>query len=220
MRDRNVWCGLFLLFIACDASAQWIAVREDTVAPARLAAYPKSAGAYALSNLHVLTLANVRTLADVGGNQWPEGLESRKTSIWRLRDDLSYEPAQPRITRDEERFAHFDVYGYIPGRNSEVEALTREYVAADRAAGVKHRWTVYEVIAADDLPAYVVVTYGRNRRDFEEEKVAADSLRAGRDIPLHVRNTPLLRRVDSFEGSLVSAGKSTAASPRTDSTKE
>ena len=66
----------------------------------------------------------------------------------------------------------------------------------------------------------VVVTYGRNRRDFEEEKVAADALRAGRDIPLHVRNTPLLRRVDSFEGSLVSAGKSTAASPRTDSTKE
>jgi len=220
MRDRNAAYLLFLLIVACNASAQWVAVRDDAVTPAKIAAYPKNAGMYALSNLHFLTLVNVRTIEEAGASQWPDALESRKVAIWRLREDLSYEPAQPRITRDEERFAHFDVYGYLAGRNRDVEALTREYVAADREAGVKHRWTVYEVIAGDDLPAYVVVTYGRSRRDFEEEKVAADALRAGRDIPLHIRNTPLLRHVESFEGTLVTAAKSSAASPPTDSKRE
>ncbi len=220
MRDKNAAYLLFLLIVACNASAQWIAVREDTVTPAKLAAYPNGAGTYALNNLHTLTLTTVKTIDETSSNPWPDGVESRKVAIWRLREDLSYEPAQPRITRDEERFAHFDVYGYVPGRKDEVEALTREYVAVDRNAGVKHRWTVYEMIVGDNLPAYVLVTYGRNRRDFEDEKVAADTLRAGRDIPLHARNTPLLRKLESFEGTLLIASKSSAASPRTDSKKE
>jgi len=193
------------------AAAHWLVVREDTVKPPLLMQYANVAKdrggmAIALNNLHYLTLADVDSLdaANAIAQQWfaPDAIETRSVAIWRLRPDLSYEPAQPRLKREEEGFVHFDVYAFLPGHQAEAEALTKQFVAIDRDAGVKHRWEIYEVVIGSDMPAFVQATPARTRADFEGEKVAADALRANRDMPLRVRDTDILRHIASFEGAI------------------
>lgn len=197
---------IFLLFfLATTVNAQWVVVRDDTVKPPMLAAYAHER-TIALTNLHYLTMTNVASLdaARAAATAWPapDAVESRSVAIWRLRPDLSYEPAAPRLSSDEETFVHFDVFACLPGHEAELEALTKEYVAVDRDAGVRHRWRIYEVVIGNDLPAWVLATPARSRSDYDSEKIAADALRKGRDLPLHVRNTRLLRHLTSFEGTV------------------
>ena len=193
------------------AATHWLVVREDTVKPPLLTQYAKAAKdrqgmTIALNNLHYLTMADVDSIdaANAIAQQWfaADAIESRSVAIWRLRPDLSYEPDHPRLKREEEGFIHFDVYAFLPGHQAEAEALTKEFVAIDRDAGVKHRWEIYEVVIGSDMPAFVHVTAARTRGDFEAEKVAADALRSNRDMPLRIRDTDILRHMASFEGTI------------------
>jgi hypothetical protein len=115
------------------AATHWLVVCEDTVKPPLLMQYAKVAKdrggmTIALNNLHYLTLADVDSLdaANAIAPQWfaPDAIEMRGVAIWRLRPDLSYEPSQPRLKREEEGFVHFDVYAFLPGHQAEAEALT------------------------------------------------------------------------------------------------
>jgi len=191
------------------AAAQFVVVRDDAVKPpmfTAIVADDPPAITISLGNFHLLTLRDVVSFeeAKTTAQRWPvpAAIDTRSVAIWQRRPDLSYEPAGPRIRRDEEAYVHFDVYAFLPGHEQEVEALTKEYVDVDRAAGVRHRWEIYEVVAGADVPALVLVTPARSRSDYEAEKLAADKLRDNRDLPLHARTTKLLRRIESFDGTI------------------
>lgn len=141
--------------------------------------------------------------AAVGADRWST-LERRGAAatssynefVTMHRPDLSYIPANPRLKPEEERFIQLNFYYLLPGKQSEAEAISRDYVALFKQKNISDPFSIYMGVMGNDLPVVVAVIPAKSAADqiAAEERINAA---LGADLlPLQARAMAVTRRFD------------------------
>lgn len=160
-----------------------------------------------LSGLEAMYNAWMSMPDAVGKDKWKD-LETRGSAtmssyneiLIMRRPDLSYEPASPRLTREEQVYYHWQFYYLQAGKESEAEQICRDYVALFKSKNVPDGFTIFMAMMGQDLPLLVAAIPARNPADFAmvDQKNSAtlgDDLRA-----LQMRALSITRRLENREG--------------------
>ena len=94
--------------------------------------------------------------------------ESINQSTWYLKPDLSFEPAQPRLKMEEEKFFIDDTFYIEPEKETEVESLGKDFIALCKSKDITERIRCYICDIGPDMPVIVYSVGGTNRLDFWE----------------------------------------------------
>jgi hypothetical protein len=139
----------------------------------------------------------------VGKDKWLDlmkrgsgAMTSYDEEVAARRDDLSYQPENPRLKMEEMPFARVDYYYLKPGTEEQAEQVARDYVALFKAKKMPDGFTIYMAMSGHDLPLLVAVIPAKSPADFaatDERTVAAlgDALRN-----LQGRAMSLTRRIE------------------------
>ncbi len=139
----------------------------------------------------------------VGKEKWADIMKrgngamiSYDDAVAARRDDLSYQPENPRLKMEEMPFARVDYYYLKPGAEAAAEQLAKDYVALFKEKKVADGFTIYMALSGHDLPLLVAVIPAKSPADFAavDEKTAAalgDALRN-----LQGRAMALTRRIE------------------------
>ncbi len=111
-------------------------------------------------------------IAKKAGDEWKnldkayEGTyESIGQSTWYEKTDLSYEPANPRLKPEEEKFILDDSNYVEPGKGEEFEGVIKDIVALCKSKNVTEDWQVYACDIGPEMPVYVVSWSGKDIAD-------------------------------------------------------
>lgn len=148
------------------------------------------------------------SLPDAVGKEKFKELETRGSAtmssynemIIMRRADLSYEPATPRIKPEEHRFFRWDFYYLQPGKESEAEAIAKDYVALFKSKNVGDGFTIFMATMGQDLPLLIAAIPSKSPADFAavDEKTNAT---LGADLrALQARALGITRRIEHREG--------------------
>jgi hypothetical protein len=148
------------------------------------------------------------SLPDTLGKEKFKDLETRGAAtmssynemIIMRRADLSYEPATPRIKPEEHRFYRWDFYYLQPGKESEAEAIAKDYVALFKSKNVGDGFTIFMATMGQDLPLLIAAIPSKSPADFAavDEKTNAT---LGADLrALQARALGITRRLEHREG--------------------
>ena len=150
--------------------------------------------------------AGFQALAEAAGPKWPDVMKRNGEAIDYIRESvlmedpsLSYTPAKPRITDDEARFFHFDLYYLQPGREAEAEALAHEFVELFRKKGVASPYRLFKVVMGPETPLLTVVIPARDAADFAAQDAAGRQLLGAEGQALFQRAFALCRRFEQHE---------------------
>jgi hypothetical protein len=139
----------------------------------------------------------------VGKDKWADimkrsyaAMVSYDDAVASRRDDLSYEPANPRLKMEEMPFARLDYYYLKPGTEQQAEQVAKDYVALFKEKKMPDGFTIYMAMSGHDLPLLVAVIPAKSPADFAatDERTAAalgDALRT-----LQGRAMALTRRIE------------------------
>lgn len=97
--------------------------------------------------------------------QWQGGVNRADSSVWELRADLSYLPAET-MAAFQEPFRKLVVFHVKRDQLEAWEEATRALNAADRAAGIKKPRFVFEAKIGKDLPAFSYVIPAKDVFDY------------------------------------------------------
>jgi hypothetical protein len=172
-------------------AAEFEAVAKDAVA--QLTKQKSNAGGFLCTRsnevvytfvLPVSSLAQGRVqfdaLAAAGqalGSEWAEratdAIEYVNAYLVVARPDLSYQPANPRLSPGEIRAMHFDFHYLNFGGRPTAEKTAKEYADLHKKANCDTGFTVYEVIGGAELPIMIVARNAKSVADYyaQEEKV-------------------------------------------------
>jgi hypothetical protein len=97
---------------------------------------------------------------------------------------------------EEEKYTRLDFYYLLPGKQSEAEAIARDYVALFKQKNITQRYSIFMNIMGNDLPVLVAAIPGKSEADV----VAADQsteATLGADVrPLQARAMAITRRFE------------------------
>ena len=143
----------------------------------------------------------------VGKEKWADlmtrsvGTTSSYNEVLAMRrDDLSYAPATPRLKPAEQAYVRWFFYYLVPGKESEAEAISKDYAALFKSKNIADPFTIYMAMNGNDLPLLVVATFGKSPADYaaNDEKINAA---LGNDVrPLQARALAITRRYEIREG--------------------
>jgi hypothetical protein len=118
------------------------------------------------------------------------------------RPDLSYIPANPRLSMSDRRYVRWDFHYLLPGHQKEAEAIARDYVALFKQKNLPDSFNIYMAVYGNDLPLLVVAIPGKSEADL----LAADdrvNTTLGADVrPLQQRALAITRKFERREGTL------------------
>ncbi len=139
----------------------------------------------------------------VGAARWADlerrggaAMESYNQTVTMRRPDLSYLPANPRLKMEEERYVRLDFYYLLPGKQSEAEAIAKDYVALFKQKNITERYSIFMAVMGNDLPVLVAAIPARSEADLvvADERVNAA---LGADVrPLEARAMAITRRFE------------------------
>ena len=97
---------------------------------------------------------------------------SRILRFWTFRTDISYLPAQERLKPAEIGYYVWDYVWLVPGRETEFEALNREWILLSKAKKSRDPFMTYQGGIGTEEPVYVWFEYGKSAADYAltEEK--------------------------------------------------
>jgi hypothetical protein len=67
-----------------------------------------------------------------------------RESIVSLAPELSYTSATPRLKPEEAKYFHFDIYYVMPGRETDADALAKEFVALFKAKNMPNGYRLFK----------------------------------------------------------------------------
>jgi hypothetical protein len=173
--------------------------------------------AYMTNDLHYLYIFPIANFASLdssyvewekaklamGADRWA-ALERRSADasvsyneiVTMRRPDLSYAAANPRLKPDEQKYVRLDFYYLVPGKQSEAEAIARDYAALFKAKNITESYSIYLGVLGNDLPVLVAAVPARSAADqaAADERVNAT---LGADVlPLQARAMAITRRFE------------------------
>jgi len=114
-------------------------------------------------------------VAKKAGDEWKnllkayeETYEYMSQSNWYLRPDLSFEPANPRLKQEEEKFFIEDTWYIEPGKEAEFEGLCKDFITLCKNKDITERISSYICDIGPEMPIFVAVLSGTNRLNFWE----------------------------------------------------
>ena len=145
----------------------------------------------------------------VGAARWDDmdrrgsdTMSSYNDLIAMYRPDLSYMPANPRLSMSDRTHVRWDFYYLLPGRQKDAEAIARDYVALFKQKNITESFNIYMAVYGNDLPLLVATIPGKSEADL----VTADdrvNTTLGADVrPLQQRAMAITRKFERREGTL------------------
>jgi len=124
----------------------------------------------------------------------------RVLRFWTFRMDISFLPAPERLKPAEIGYYTWDYVWLYPGRESEFEALNREWIALSQARKSRDPFMTYQGGIGTDEPVYVWFEYGKSAADYAmtEERFWKSLGDAG--AALSKRTRALIRKMETKTG--------------------
>jgi hypothetical protein len=145
----------------------------------------------------------------VGAARWDdtdrrgnEATSSYNDLLVLYRPDLSYIPANPRLSMSDRRYVRWDFYYLLPGHQKEAEAIARDYVALFKQKNIAESFNIYMAVYGNDLPLLVAAIPGRSDADLIAANNGVNTT-LGADVrPLQQRALAITRKFERREGTL------------------
>ncbi len=167
--------------------------------------------------LYIVPLANFAALdssqaewdkakAAVGADRWRdmerragETMVSYNEIITMRRPDLSYVPANPRLKQEEMRYTRVFFYYLIPGKETEVESIAKDYLALFRQKNIPDPYSIFMGVFGNDLPLLVVTAPAKSAADFAAQDERNNATLGAAVRPLEQRAMAVTRRYEQRE---------------------
>jgi hypothetical protein len=216
--------GLYLMAdIQVDVSRgpEYEAALKDLIAALGANAFPVTFDTYATDDSRYFIIYGLENFGSVDGlhQAWREvpsrigpekfrALHGRMTAaessrvlkFWTFRPDISFLPVPERLKPEEYGYYTWDFVWPVPGKESEFEAINREWAALSKAKGARDPFMTYQGGIGTDEPVYAWFEYGKSAADYAlaEERFwrALGSEGAG----LSKRTRALIRRQETKTG--------------------
>ena len=123
--------------------------------------------------------------------------EYYKWAFYYYRPELSYNPENPRLKPGEGKFSLWDI-GYIkPGKESEFEAISKEFVALAKSKNISEQWRMLTGDIGTEQPVYMWVGYAKDSADFFSNNRKMWEALGEEGSVLYQKLMPLLRKRES-----------------------
>lgn len=156
-----------------------------------------------LANMAEFTviLAKWEAMVEEIGRETFEALNSKSTALvsqsalnfYVERRDLSYFSDALDAASADMPMRHFDWLYVAPGKESEFEALMKEWVELYEEYGIETGWVTQQAVTGDNLPMYLLVTPADGMAAWATESEAVDAVLGDADDDLLQRTLALMR---------------------------
>lgn len=116
------------------------------------------------------------------------------------RPDLSYTPENPRLKPEEGNFLRWTFLYLHPGKQKEVEAFAKEYVALCKSKNIPDGYSLSEAIIGVEAPQYLIMEGAKNAADLYSQDKDLDKLLGEEGKALWKKAWPLIRKVEFKHG--------------------
>jgi hypothetical protein len=124
----------------------------------------------------------------------------RVYQFWYFRPDISFLPEKERLKPEEIGFYTWDFVWVVPGKETEFEALNKEWIALSKARDACDPFMTYAGDLGTPSPVYVWFEYAKSAADYAaaEERFWTSLGDAGADLSRRTR--ALIRKLESKTG--------------------
>jgi hypothetical protein len=131
-----------------------------------------------------------------------ETMTSMRDSILMEDPSFSYAPAQPRLKPEEEQYLHVDLYYVQPGRETEADAVAKDFAELFRKKNVPDGYRLFKVVMGWDTPLIIVTTPAKNAADYEARNAEVRKMLGAEGQALFGRAFFLTRRFEMHGGAI------------------
>lgn len=131
-----------------------------------------------------------------------EATEFIRESILMEDPALSYTPAQPRLTPQEERYLHVDLYYVQPGREADADALAKDFHKLYREKNIADGYRLFKVVMGAETPLILVTVAAKDPADYAVHNAEATKKLGAEGQALFARAASLTRRFETRGGWL------------------
>ena len=147
------------------------------------------------------------TAKAVGEAKWGDLMKRNGQAVEYIREtilledpSLSYTPASPRLKPEEMAYFHYDLYYVQPGRETEADALAREFVELFRKKGIPDGYRLFRVLMGAEMPMIAVMFGARDAADYQAQDAKGRQILGPEGAALFQRAFSLSRRFESHNG--------------------
>jgi hypothetical protein len=125
-----------------------------------------------------------------------------RESIVSLAPELSYTSATPRLKPEEAKYFHFDIYYVMPGRETDADALAKEFVALFKAKNMPNGYRLFKSEMGPDMPAIIVEVGAKDAADYYAQETSNRTTLGAEGQALFAKAFALTRRFETRSGWL------------------
>jgi hypothetical protein len=131
-----------------------------------------------------------------------EAMNWMRDSILMEDPSFSYAPAQPRLKPEEEQYLHVDLYYVQPGRETEADAVAKDFAELFRKKNVPDSYRIFKVVMGWDTPLIIVTTPAKSAADYEARNAEVIKMLGAEGQALFGRAFSLTRRFEMHGGAI------------------
>ena len=114
------------------------------------------------------------------------------------RPDLSYTPENPRLKPEEGNFRRWTFIYSHPGKQKELEAITKEFAALSKSKNNPDGYSFSEAIMGIEAPRYLIIQSAKDAADFYSQDI--NKLLGEEGKALWEKAWPLIRKIEYKQG--------------------
>lgn len=156
-----------------------------------------------LSSLAAFTEMGAKweAMVDEIGRETVEAVNAKSTALvshgsmnfYVERRDLSYYPDALEVASATMPMRHYDWLYVEPGKESDFEAILKEWVDLYTEHGIETGWLAFQAVTGDDLPMFVLINPADGMAAWATESEAVDAQLGDADDELVQRSLALMR---------------------------
>src|SRR5262245_18214093 len=111
-----------------------------------------------------------------------------------------YALANPRLKPEEAKYLHVDLYYVQPGRETDADAVARDFAAQFRKKNLPDGYRLFKVVMGSEMPLIIVTTPAKDAADYAAIDAATRQALGAEGQALFQRAFSLTRRFESHNG--------------------
>ena len=183
--------------------------------------FPFRLDTYSTDDSHYFTVFPLKNYADADlwFKEWgeiarkigPENLQAlhgrivaceieRVYQFWYYRPDISFLPEKERLEPEEIGYTTWDFVWVIPGKESEFEAINKEWIALSNGKKARDPFLTFIGDLGTKMPVYVWLEYGKSAADYAAAEETFWKAMGEEGAALSKRTRALIRKMESKTG--------------------
>lgn len=127
-------------------------------------------------------------------------MESYNELVVMQRPDLSYQPENPRLKPEEQRFVHWAFYYLDAARADEAEQIAKDYASLFRSKNAGDGFVAYMAMSGPELPLLIIAVPAKSAADYYANDEKLMKSLATEIQPLAARAMAITRRYRTMDG--------------------